>query len=284
MKRRPSTSVFISTVVHVLAIAGLAHVLSVPSGVARLFDRERTTLTVERIGFLSLPRTAGETVAEVSGGDGRPSGPQREIRLAAPTTVPAGVPRTAEAPARVEEETGSGPLVGRGGPRRGVRPEYHDPRLWREPVQAPTAPMSVRETIDAMIAADVARVTDSVAAAAPRRAPGDWTVERDGRKYGIDPQFIRLGPVSIPTAILALLPVNAQANPNALERDRQLRYMNQDINYHARRAITEDEFRKNVRNLRERKERERAEQARESERERQETGPAAPAESPEGTR
>jgi hypothetical protein len=139
--------------------------------------------------------------------------------------------------------------------------------------------MSVRETIDAIIAEGVGRVADSLVAAAPRRAPGDWTVERNGRKYGIDPQFIRLGPVSIPTAVLALLPINAQANPNEIERDRALRYMNRDISYHAQRAITEDEFRRNVRNLRERKERERAEQrGPENDRERQESIPTAPQE------
>jgi hypothetical protein len=279
-RRRPSASVVFSTVFHVLAFVGLAHVLSIPSGVAGLFDGKRGEVPVERIGFLSLPRTAGETVAGVSGGDDRPAGPQREVRLQAPATVPTGVPAAPSEPTRAEVETGSGPLVGTGGPRRGIRPEYHDPRLWREAVPTVTAPMSVRETIDAMIASDVARITDSVMAAAPRRAPGDWTVERNGRKYGIDPQFIRLGPVSIPTAILALLPVNAQANPNALERDRALSYMNRDINHHARRAISEDEFRRNVRNLRERKERERAERdgerLPENERERQETAPAAP--------
>jgi hypothetical protein len=277
-KRKSSSSLVVSTIVHVVAIVGLAHVLSIPSGVVSLFEGRRGDVPVERIGFVSLPRsTTGGTIAGVVGGDGRPVR-DREVRgLVAPRTVPVGVPVAPATPPTFEQESGSGPLVGTGGPRRGVRPEYHDPRLWQAPTQQVTAPRGVRETIDAMIAADVGRITDSIVAAGPQRKPGDWTVERNGRKYGIDPQFIRLGPVSIPTAVLALLPINAQANPNAIDRDRALSYMNRDINHHAQRAITEDEFRRNVRNLRERKERERIEQrSSENERERQENSPAAP--------
>ena len=283
MRRRPSPSVVISAVFHVFAIIGLAHVLSVPSGVIRLFESGRGDVPVERIGFISIPRsTTGVDVPGVSGGDGRTETRPREITgLRAPVEVPTELPAADTRATTQVPESGSGPLVGVGGPRRGVRPEFSDPRLWREPTAVVTAPRSVRETIEATIAADVARITDSVIAAGPRRAPGDWTFERNGKKYGVDPQFIRLGPVSIPTALLALLPMNVQANPGALERERSLSYMNADINYHARRAISEDEFRRNVRNLRERKDRERAEReaanrSTESERERRDDAPAAP--------
>jgi hypothetical protein len=263
---------------------GLAHVLSIPSGVVRLFEGETRDVPVERVGFVAIPRSAtGLDIQGVTGGDGRPETRPREVPgLRAPAGIPSTLPEPTTRVEVAEPESGSGPLVGTGGPRRGVRPEFRDPRLWREPVPAVTAPRSVRETIESAIAADVARITDSVVAAGPRRAPGDWTVERNGRKYGVDPQFIRLGPVSIPTALLALLPMNVQANPGALERNRALSYINADINYHARRAISEDEFRRNVRNLRERKERERAERegetrSSENERERQDDASAAPA-------
>ncbi len=283
MRRRPSISVVLSTVFHVFAIIGLAHVLAMPGGVVRLFDGGKGEIPVERIGFVSIPRsTTGVDVQGVSGGDGRAVTRPREVPgLRAPTGIPPSLPEVTRPAVEQVPESGSGPLVGTGGPRRGVRPAFSDPRLWREPVPAVTAPRTVRETIEAAIAGDVARITDSVLAAGPRRAPGDWTVEKNGKKYGVDPQFIRLGPVSIPTALLALLPMNVQANPGALERDRALSYMNADINHQARRAISEDEFRRNVRNLRERKDRERAERERvtrsaENERERQDDAPAAP--------
>lgn len=280
--RRPLSAILFSTAVHVVAIIGLAHVLAIPTRVARFFEtRAREEIPVERVGFVSIRSgVSAVDVAGRSGGDDRPIvRPREEPRLVAPASVPSGIPTP---PPDVEPApiTGSGPLVGTGGPTRGVRPAFKDPRLWEEPSPVLTAPRTVRETVEDIIVGDVARISDSLAAARPKREPGDWTFERNGRKYGIDSKFIRLGPVSIPTAVLALLPVNVQANPVALDRERALNYMKADIDYHAQRAISEDEFRRNVRNLRERKERERAGretgQAAEKETERQENAPAAP--------
>jgi hypothetical protein len=74
----------------------------------------------------------------------------------------------------------------------------------------------------------------------------------------MDSRAIRLGPFSIPTALLAMLPLNLQGNPTAYERNRSYAAMNQDINWHAQQAINEADFMKAVRSIRERKERERA--------------------------
>lgn len=261
IRERSRPAMVVSVVFHVLAVIGLAHVLAMPTTLSRFFERTRGDVPAERVGFLSIPApVTGADVAGRSGGDGGP-GPVRsreEPRLVAPVSVPTGV-ASAPAEALRDPDGSSGPLVGLGGPAQGIRPAYRDPRLWREPGTVARAPLSVRETIDSTIVADVGRFVDSVAALPRERAPGDWTFERNGRRYGIDQKFIRLGPLSIPTAVLALLPINAQANPNAIERDRSLAYMTRDIQYHAQRAVTEDEFRRNVRNLRIRKERERAE-------------------------
>jgi len=73
----------------------------------------------------------------------------------------------------------------------------------------------------------------------------------------MDQQAIRLGKVSIPTALLGLLPFNMQGNPIAAERDRSQASMRAEILYQSQRALNEDEFRKAVKSLRERKERER---------------------------
>jgi hypothetical protein len=90
---------------------------------------------------------------------------------------------------------------------------------------------------------------------------GDWTVERGGGKYGIDPQFIRLGKFSIPTALLSLLPINAA--PSAASREMQqnpaLAIHRGEIPFQAQRAVTHEEFRRAVKQLRERKEREKRE-------------------------
>jgi hypothetical protein len=85
---------------------------------------------------------------------------------------------------------------------------------------------------------------------------GDWTVEKNGKKYGIDKQYIRLGKFSIPTALLALLPFNAQMNPTVSDRNRQQMAMRMDIMEHAQMSLNEEEFRRAVKAIRERKERE----------------------------
>lgn len=251
--------------------------LLVPTQLTRLLTREkRVPVPAERIGFLSIPRSAGPAVAGRSGGDGTPASVAPPPALVAPATVPDGVPAPPAA-ARPVPVTGTGPLVGGGGPTRGVRPSYTGPRVWSPPrATILSAPRTTREVIDDAIRADIGRITDSVVALGPRRNPTDWTIERNGRKWGIDQEFIRLGPVSIPTPILALLPINAQANPVTVARERQLNYMNRDIAYHAQRAINENEFKTAVRNLRIRKERERAQQ--------KEREPVAPAQDGPGTK
>ncbi len=130
------------------------------------------------------------------------------------------------------------------------------PDLRAGPVRNPTL------SADVYVDAWVASFWDSVARAqADRpRAPGDWTVERDGRKFGIDPGFIYFGKFKLPTALLALLPINAQANPGAVERNRALLSMKYEIDFQAQRAANEAEFRKAVDELRARRERERAQQ------------------------
>jgi hypothetical protein len=276
--RRIPGSVAVSIAIHVVAIIGLAHVLARPTGFMRLFDRAPTDVPADRIGFVSLPWSAAAPEPGRIGGDDRPvraAQPRPTVR--APLSVPSGVPTAPSLTPDREPDGGTGPLVGRGGPTQGVRPAFKDPRLWKAPTEVVVAPKSVRETIDSMVVADIGRLNDSIAAAPrpPRWTTGDWTVERNGQKYGIDQKFIRLGPVSIPTAVLALLPLNIQQNPTVAERTRALTYMNSDIAYHARRAVSEDEFRRAVRNLRQRKERERAEQQAGNEKERQ-ASPAAP--------
>jgi hypothetical protein len=109
-----------------------------------------------------------------------------------------------------------------------------------------------------LIAEGIRPYNDSVGKAAERRDPTDWTVEKGGYKWGIDRRAIRLGPVSIPTALLALLPLNLQGNPITMDRDRAYAAMHRDISWHAQQGINEADFVKAVRSIRERKERERA--------------------------
>jgi hypothetical protein len=172
--------------------------------------------------------------------------------------IPTALPAPSAPVAKTTDDEGVGPLIGTGGPARGIRPQYSDPRVWAPPGRVVAPPKTVAQTIDSIIGVAIAPYNDSVAAAAQRRDPTDWTVEKGGYKWGIDRRAIRLGPVSIPTALLAMLPLNIQGNPVTMERDRSYAAMNRDINWHAQQAINEADFMKAVRSIRERKERERA--------------------------
>src|SRR5207302_1402697 len=137
-----------------------------------------------------------------------------------PTTLPPAdrVPKTRPS----QSDAGTGPLVGGGGPTKGVRPRYDDPRLWGAP-NAPiaSAPKTSTERLDSVIVAEVRKFKDSVDANTyqPNKfEKGDWTADGPGGKWGIDKQYIRLGKVSIPTVILGLLPLNVTGNPIAYER------------------------------------------------------------------
>ena len=256
-RKRLSPAFLVSLGVHVVVAIALMQMLILngdysskpkPSG-----SRDR-----EHVGFVRLPQ-AGVTKPTPgrSGGDGRPE-KSREVRVVAPVTVPTTIPVATGPVAKTVDDEGVGPLVGTGGPARGIRPQYSDPRVWGPPGRIVAPPKTVAQTIDSIIGVAIGPYNDSVAAAAQKRDPTDWTVEKGGYKWGIDRRAIRLGPVSIPTALLAMLPLNITGNPTTMERDRSYAAMNRDINWHAQQAINEADFMKAVRSIRERKERERA--------------------------
>ncbi|HET6761499.1 MAG TPA: hypothetical protein VFH13_05325 [Gemmatimonadaceae bacterium] len=256
-RKKLSPSFLVSLGVHTVVAIALMQMLildgkfsSKPKPVAA--DRE------EHVGFVTLPRP-GVTIPTPgrSGGDGRPARP-REIRVVAPAAVPTTLPAPSAPVGKTPDDEGVGPLVGTGGPARGIRPQYSDPRVWAPPGKIVAPPKTVAETIDGLIAEAIAPYNDSVAAAAKKRDPTDWTIEKGGYKWGMDQRAIRLGPVSIPTALLAMLPLNLQGNPTTMQRERSYAAMNQDIAWHARQAINEADFTKAVRSIRQRKERERA--------------------------
>ncbi len=255
-RKRLSPSFLVSVGVHTVVVIALMRMLILNGD----FSSKPTSSTAreQHVGFIALPR-AGVKIPTPgrSGGDGRPA-KSREIHVVAPTTVPTTLPAPSAPVAKTTDAEGVGPIVGTGGPSRGVRPQYSDPRVWEPPGKVVGAPKTVAETIDSIIGVAIAPYNDSVAAAAGKRDPTDWTIEKGGYKWGIDKRAIRLGPVSIPTALLAMLPLNITGNPITMERDRSYAAMNRDINWHAQQAINEADFMKAVRSIRERKDRERA--------------------------
>ncbi|MFL5597727.1 MAG: hypothetical protein ACJ77S_09735 [Gemmatimonadaceae bacterium] len=254
-RRKLSPAFLLSVGVHVVVAIAFMRMLILNADVSPAPKRQ--TAAAERVGFVRLARPGEKPTPGKVGGDGRPTAP-REIHVVAPTAVPLTIPSPAAAVTKPTEEPGNGPLVGGGGPVRGVRPSYSDGRLWTPPQPIVAPPKTVAQTIDSLIADGIRPYNDSIAAVAQQRDPTDWTIKKGGYKWGIDKRAIRLGPVSIPTALLAMLPLNIQGNPTTIERDRTFAAMNRDITWHAQQAINDADFMKAVRSIRERKERERA--------------------------
>jgi hypothetical protein len=254
-RKKLSPSFLASIGVHVVVAVALMRMLILNADFSRA-PRPQSA-PQERVGYVRLAKPGEKPTPGKAGGDGRPL-VSRAIHVVAPTVVPNVIPAPSMTTVKPTEEGGTGPLVGGGGPSRGVKPSYSDGRLWTPPSPIIAPPKTVAQTIDSLIADGIAPYNAAVAAAAQRRDPTDWTIEKGGSKWGIDKKAIRLGPVSIPTALLAMLPLNIQGNPTTMERDRTFAAMNRDITWHAQQAINDADFTKAVRSIRERKERERA--------------------------
>jgi hypothetical protein len=265
--RRAVPSFLISAVLHIVLGAGLLRLIAMPNGLAALFSDWGTPVRVERIGFIALPRSLQPTVQARDGGDNRPDRGKPSVEPPAPTLVspvetpsaPLVVPAQPSVPAA---EGGSGEVIGSGGPTKGIRPSYNDPRLWIPSgpvVTAPAQPRTRAESLQNTLAERIRQFNDSVAVANGHpRAPGDWTyTTKSGDKYGIDQKYIRLGKFSIPTAVLGMMPLNITANPIQLERQRAMSQMSSEIQYQAARVARDGEFRAAVKALRLRKDRER---------------------------
>jgi hypothetical protein len=254
-RRKVSTSFLVSLGVHVVVAIAFMRMLILNADLSP--NPKRQSVSEQRVGFVRLARPGEKPTPGKRGGDGRPE-KSRAVHVTPPTSIPTTIPAPSSLTTKPTEEGGTGPLVGGGGPVRGVRPSYSDGRLWEPPSPIVAPPKTVAQTIDSLIADAIAPYNDSVAAAAKGRDPTDWTIEKGGYKWGIDRRAIRLGPVSIPTALLAMLPLNVTGNPTTMERDRAYAAMNRDITWHAQQAINDADFMKAVRSIRERKERERA--------------------------
>ena len=255
-KRRFSPAVVLSIGVHIVVAVVLMRLLVIPK--IDLFGHKAGSAPVERIGFIRLSKTVGIPNPGRDGGDGRVFSKTPHVKLVAPTSIPTSIPSITTTKPTAAAEEGSGPLVGNGGPARGIKPVFSDPRLWGPPGKIVSAPRTLKQDLDSIIASAIGPVQDSIGAAAGQRDPTDWTIGDGNHKWGVDKKAIRLGPFSIPTALLAMLPLNVTGNPNVAAREKSFNYMHRDISEHAQQAINSADFYKAVKSIRERKDKERA--------------------------
>lgn len=187
----------------------------------------------------------------------RPAGRPPEVAAAAPAsaTRDSGAAAPAIAPTPV---VAAAPAAG----RSPLRPSYGSGQLWVRPlpmspreIAATLAGKSMDQVADSLVAVMVQQYLDALAAerANPANRPPSWTTNIGGKKVGIDGQWIYIGPIKLPTALLALLPINLQGNPTQAEMNKRLNAMREDLFFAARRAATMEEFKKNVAELRKQK-------------------------------
>jgi len=259
--RRGPASILVSVAIHLVAIAILVRIAIVPLSwleAPRSGEPEAT--------HVDYVRTAADSAKDQrAGGDNRRvTNTPEAAPLVAPSAVPSALPpeppKTA-APA-AQAEGGTGPVIGGGGPTRGVTPAFTDPRLWAPTDPLPIRPKTPTERLDSAIASRVHHLEDSLRALGPQRADGDWSwTGKDGKKYGIDQKYIHLGPFSIPTALLALLPLNVQGNPSTYGEARRIGAIRAEILEQSARSARDNDFNQAVRELRDRKQKERADKA-----------------------
>lgn len=222
----------------------------------------------ESVTYVTVSPPAGAT-----GGSTLTTPPKAEAparRLVAPSRVPsliappAGAPAPGGTPGGVEGGTGIGGGVG---PTTGIVPGEMDPRLATGGKFFYPAYKTPGERADSAVKATINAYNDSVALAMANRgrAPGDWTFDRNGKKYGIDGSKIYLGKFWIPSAVLAALPIRSQANPGEVAVNRLSSTYRGEIQQHALAQFHDDEFKTAVKRIRERKDRERREKQREQE-------------------
>jgi hypothetical protein len=214
------------------------------------------------------PREGQRTASATPGREVSAPPPRLTAPSAVPTTIPLSPPSAAVAGVvGVPGGTGTAATSLPGSatnPKLGLEPALPDPRISLQPVQAEPVLRTMAMKNDSVVQSAYAEFRDSVLAhqANKGRAPGDWTIDRDGQKWGWDPKGIRLGKFTIPNAILAAMPLNIGPqgrNINALTDVRMQSWTQRDLDFHSR-AMSDADFKAAVKRIRERVDRERAAQ------------------------
>ena len=151
-RKRLSQPFLVSVGVHLVVAVALMRMLIVNMGLSPI--QKRQTVREQHVGFVRISGGVKVPLPGRSGGDGKPLTP-REIHVVAPVSIPTTIPAPS-GPVTKPTEEGTGLLVGTGGPTRGVRPQYSDPRVWEPPGPVVSAPKSVKQTIDSLIADAIA--------------------------------------------------------------------------------------------------------------------------------
>lgn len=139
-----------------------------------------------------------------------------------------------------------------------IAPRFAGGKVWIRPLPLTPEDLARRlagrplaEVTDSAVARMIQEYLDRMAEDSAQHGPPlpEWTTRIGGRTVGLSSRWIYLGPIKIPTAVLALLPINLQGNPTQAEFNRRLNMMREDLFEAARRAANYDDFKQAVKAL-----------------------------------
>ena len=234
----------------------------------------------ERLAYIPLgaegTRAVEMAYREPSDGGARRRPPNAGVSdLPNPETSPEPErPSEPEAPPVVAErplpDTSSGPIADGARTRWGrIGPAQGEGKLWVRPLPLPPRDLarvvarSQAELVDSAVTAIVQAYLDSVLTVAAATDPVPrWVTKVGDQQLGIDAQWIYLGPIKVPTALVAgilsafgALPAGGSAETSDYPKFRALQQMREDTQIAARRAATMADFKRAIHELRAERER-----------------------------
>lgn len=222
-----------SLALHVVVVFLMLQALLSPRGFLDRLARRGALPTIENIHYVVPPGIEAQPEVLLQPPVVAPPPPSAASEPPNLIPEPAVPPAAAAAPMRAD--TGSGLAAAAGATGGAVplaaRPAFKDMRIWGAAPRIADPPravgvVAIRTRLDSIVAAEQA-------ARAGVRDPSDWTIGSGKGKVGIDPQWIYLGPVRLPTALLGLVPLNVQSNPNSYENARTLGRMAAETRQHS---------------------------------------------------
>lgn len=256
-KRRASkASIGVSIVVHLIVIA-MVMSITFRYPLSAIFGLDKNKQPTERVQYVRVQPKV-EQVGNGSTTKEKPKKALKPAQLLAPSIIPTAIPPIP--PPSVSVGAISGTAVGSGGApagaATGVEPTLPDSRIDLRPSSL-RLPMSLAEKNDSAVKAIYMayREAEIESEVNRGRSPRDWTMERNGQKFGLDSQYIYLGKFKVPSAILAALPFNyGGVDGSRIIQARNADWIRQDIQSHST-GMSEDDFRAAVKRIRERNDR-----------------------------
>ena len=274
--RSNSKTISIAIAVHVVAFVAFLRLVSLGHGFSDWFGFIPPYEKLEEhVTYVVPPKPKAEkpTPKPLEKPKPTPAKPQVSTGpvVGAPTPVAPVVPQTAVGTGGIGDSSGRGPVrkTGVNPALVGIVPDFTDPRVWVPGPAGINVPRSRQEQLDSVVAYAITSAADSLDSIAriyaPGKPAGDWTKRlKNGDKWGWDQTGLRLGKVTVPNALLALLPAGLQqrmsGNPLAMASAQRLLMSRADIDRFQRVSMNEADFRKEIKELRAKKEREHSDQ------------------------